>query len=54
MPLGIDVTGSILSARVPEVISQLISIHDTLKFLRSDNGHYRSRKALPERHDREL
>lgn len=36
--LAIDVAGSILSARVVEVLSQLISVHGAPKILRSDNG----------------
>lgn len=36
--LAIDVAGSIRSARVVEVLSQLISLHGAPKILRSDNG----------------
>lgn len=36
--LAIDVAGSIRSARVVEVLSQLISVHGAPKILRSDNG----------------
>lgn len=36
--LAIDVAGSIRSARVIEVLSQLITIHGAPKVLRSDNG----------------
>ncbi|MFM0053764.1 IS3 family transposase [Caballeronia grimmiae] len=36
--LAIDVAGSIRSARVIEVLSQLISLHGAPRYLRSDNG----------------
>lgn len=36
--LAIDVSGSIRSRRVIEVLSQLISVRGTPRFLRSDNG----------------
>ena len=36
--LAIDVAGSIRSSRVIEVLSQLVSLHDAPKYLRSDNG----------------
>lgn len=36
--LAIDVAGSIRSARVMEVLSQLISVHGAPTVLRSDNG----------------
>lgn len=36
--LAIDVAGSIRSGRVIEVLSKLISVHGTPKYLRSDNG----------------
>ncbi|MFZ4553936.1 MAG: IS3 family transposase [Burkholderiales bacterium] len=38
MSLAIDVAGSIRSGRVLEVLSQLISVHGALRYLRSDNG----------------
>ena len=36
--LAIDVAGSIRSGRVIEVLSRLISLHATPRYLRSDNG----------------
>ena len=36
--LAIDVGGSIRSARVIEVLSQLVSVHGAPQYLRSDNG----------------
>jgi putative transposase len=36
--LAIDVAGSIRSGRVIEVLTQLVSLHGTPKYLRSDNG----------------
>jgi putative transposase len=36
--LAIDVAGSIRSGRVIEVLSQLVSVHGSPKYLRSDNG----------------
>jgi putative transposase len=36
--LAIDVSGSIRSGRVIEVLSQLVSVHGAPKYLRSDNG----------------
>ena len=36
--LAIDVAGSIRSARVIEVLSQLVSVHGAPRYLRSDNG----------------
>ena len=36
--LAIDVAGSIRSGRVIEVLSKLVSIHGSPKYLRSDNG----------------
>ncbi|WP_085963246.1 IS3 family transposase [Burkholderia ambifaria] len=36
--LAIDVTGSIRSGRVIEVLSQLVSLHGAPRYLRSDNG----------------
>jgi putative transposase len=36
--LAIDVAGSIRSARVIEVLSQLVSVHGAPQYLRSDNG----------------
>jgi putative transposase len=36
--LAIDVAGSIRSGRVIEVLSKLISVHGSPKYLRSDNG----------------
>ena len=36
--LAIDVAGSIRSARVIEVLSKLVSVYGTPKYLRSDNG----------------
>lgn len=36
--LAIDVAGSIRSGRVIEVLSQLVSVHGTPRYLRSDNG----------------
>jgi putative transposase len=36
--LAIDVAGSIRSGRVIEVLSKLVSVHGTPKYLRSDNG----------------
>ena len=36
--LAIDVAGSIRSARVVEVLAQLVSVHGAPKYLRSDNG----------------
>lgn len=38
MSLAIDVAGSIRSGRVVEVLSQLISVHGSPQYLRSDNG----------------
>ena len=42
--LAIDVAGSIRSGRVIEVLSKLVSVHGSPKYLRSDNG-----QALAER-----
>ena len=36
--LAIDVAGSIRSARVIEVLAQLVSVHGAPRYLRSDNG----------------
>ena len=36
--LAIDVAGSIRSGRVIEVLSRLVSVHGSPKYLRSDNG----------------
>ena len=36
--LAIDVTGSIRSGRVIEVLSKLVSVHGSTQYLRSDNG----------------
>jgi len=36
--LAIDVAGSIRSGRVIEVLTQLVSVHGALRYLRSDNG----------------
>ena len=36
--LAIDVAGSIRSGRVIEVLSKLVSVHGSPKYLRSDNG----------------
>ena len=36
--LAIDVAGGIRSGRVIEVLSQLVSVHGTPRYLRSDNG----------------
>jgi putative transposase len=36
--LAIDVAGSIRSARVIEVVAQLVSVHGAPRYLRSDNG----------------
>ena len=36
--LAIDVAGSIRSGRVIEVLTQLVSVHGTPRYLRSDNG----------------
>ena len=36
--LAIDVAGSIRSARVIEVLTQLVSVHGAPRYLRSDNG----------------
>ena len=36
--LAIDVAGGIRSARVIEVLAQLVSVHGTPRYLRSDNG----------------
>jgi putative transposase len=36
--LAIDVAGSIRSGRVIEVLSQLVSVHGSPRYLRSDNG----------------
>jgi putative transposase len=36
--LAIDVAGSIRSGRVIDVLSRLVSLHGTPKYLRSDNG----------------
>ncbi len=36
--LAIDVSGSIRSARVIEVLSKLISVHGAPRYMRSDNG----------------
>jgi len=36
--LAIDVSGSIRSGRVIDVLSQLVSVHGAPKYLRSDNG----------------
>jgi putative transposase len=36
--LAIDVAGSIRSARVIEVVAQLVSLHGAPRYLRSDNG----------------
>jgi putative transposase len=44
--LAIDVAGSIRSARVIEVLSQLVSVHGAPRILRSDNGPEFVSKAL--------
>ena len=44
--LAIDVAGSIRSGRVIEVLSKLVSVHGSPKYLRSDNV----RSSLPERY----
>lgn len=44
--LAIDVAGSIRSARVIEVLSQLVTLHGAPKLLRSDNGPEFVSKAL--------
>src|SRR4051795_8149205 len=36
--LAIDVAGGIRSGRVIEVLTQLVSVHGTPRYLRSDNG----------------
>jgi transposase InsO family protein len=36
--LAIDVAGGIRSGRVIEVLAQLVSVHGTARYLRSDNG----------------
>ncbi len=36
--LAIDVSGSIRSARVIEVLSRLISVHGAPRYMRGDNG----------------
>src|SRR5215211_7532820 len=36
--LAIDVAGGIRSARVIEVLAQLVSVHGAPRYLRSDNG----------------
>jgi transposase InsO family protein len=44
---AIDVTGSIRSGRVKDVLARLISVHGAPRYLRSDNGsEFLSRKIL--------
>jgi transposase InsO family protein len=47
--LAIDVAGSIRSARVMEVLTQLMSDRGALRYLRSDNGSEFVSKAAGER-----
>ena len=46
--LAIDVTGSIRSGRVIEVLSKLVSVHGAPQYLRNDNGPEFVSRAHPE------
>jgi putative transposase len=45
--LAIDVAGGIRSARVLEVLTQLVSVHGAPRYLRSDNGPEFVARAIP-------